>query len=334
MGFKIKIKGGKTKSKTTTATTSASTSATSGTQTSTSTTLPVVPEWATGVTRTAADRVQAVANLDPATLVAPASALQRQAAASAAQLGAPRAGPAAPGVPQSASDIDWLSPYMQAEAPSATAERASDGVARYLNPYLHEVVDTTGADMDVQAGRVRAQQDLDLAGSGAFGGSGSALTRSATEGELARARASTLSGLRSQAYQVALNAASADADRASQAQMLNAQLLLQDRAQKVGFGLSSQQQMLAADANTRANIDTQSTVGATQRSIDQAQRDAPVTTAEHVVGMLSNLPIGLFSGTTKTDASTSNSNSNSTTSESGTTTQTGKSLGVDLGISK
>lgn len=250
------------------------------------TTTPLLPDWATAPVQAAAGRVGSLLDLDPRGLVAPAHGLQQQAASGAA------------GLP---NDTSWLSPALQADTPFASGGKAYDWVGRYMNPYLNEVVDSSAADFDANAGQVRAQQALDLAGSGAFGGSGAALTQSMTEGELSRSRAATLSGLRSQGYNMALQAASGDADRATQARIANAQTALQDRAQKVGFRFDS-------DANQRANIAAQAGLGETLRGIDQQQRLAPVTSAQQVVAMLSGLPLGLFAGEnqqgTKTETAT------------------------------
>jgi hypothetical protein len=251
------------------------------------TTTPIVPDWATAPVQSAANRVGGLLNLEPSNLVAPTHGLQQQAAGTAAGL---------------SNDSSWLSPFMEADTPFASGGKAYDWIGRYMNPYLNDVVDSSAADFDANAGQVRAQQALDLAGSGAFGGSGAALTQSMTEGELSRARASTLSGLRSQGYNMALQAASGDADRATQARVANAQTALQDRAQKVGFGFEG-------DANQRANIATQAGIGGTLRDIDQQQRLAPVTSTQQVVAMLNGLPLGLFAGQneqgTKTDTGTS-----------------------------
>ena len=56
-----------------------------------------------------------------------------------------------------------------------------------------------------------------------------------TEGQLARARATTLGNLRAQGFNTALGAATGDADRSTQASLANAQTALQNRAQTVGF---------------------------------------------------------------------------------------------------
>jgi hypothetical protein len=261
----LKIGGSKSKTKTT------------SNSTLNSTTTPIAPEWASSLTQNVAGRVGSLLSIDPYSLVPSANPLQTQAASGAAGLSA---------------DTSWLTPYLSANTPFASGGKAYDFVDRYMNPYLGEVVDSSAADFDANAGQVRAQQALDLAGSGAFGGSGAALTQSMTEGELSRARASTLSGLRSHAYDTALGAAGGDADRATQARIANAQMSLQDAAQKVGFRLQS-------DANQRANIATQADIGGALRSIDQAQRQAPIWEAQQVVAMLNGMPVGLFMGEQK-----------------------------------
>jgi hypothetical protein len=284
--------------------------------TSTSRTIPTLPGWATSLTQGAAGQVGQVMGTDPGSLVAPAHPLQTLAANRAAGLtGLPWNFDRAAALTRGVADTSWLTPHMSAATPQAAAGQASDYLSRYQNPYLRDVVDSSAADFDAHAGQVRAQQSLDLAGSGAFGGSGAALTQSMTEGELARGRTSTLAGLRSQAFNTALGAAAGDADRATQTGIANAQTALQDRAQRVSFGFQGQQQQLHAadqlanlsatfDANQRNNIATQAAVGDSFRTIDQQQRQAPVTQAQQVVAMLSGLPISLFRGEESTGTKT------------------------------
>ena len=278
------------------------------TTTKNSATTPTLPDWTSNLVQGAAGRVGGLTSLDPTSLVAPADGLQLQARAGAADLsGSPWNFDAAADLTRGVANTSWLDPFMNAATPQATAGRASDHVSSYLNPYLKEVVDSSAADFDSNAGQVRARQALDLAGSGAFGGSGAALTRSMTEGELSRSRASTLSGLRSRAYETALQAAGGDADRASQSSMFNAQTTLQDRMQRAGFGFQAGQQTLnaarglvdvstARDDNMRANIGAQAGRGETFRQIDTDYRQAPVTSTQQIVAALSGLPLDLFRG--------------------------------------
>jgi hypothetical protein len=220
---------------------SASRNKTSSHTTTNSTTTPVVPDWATGLTKNVAGRVGGLLDVDPQSLVAPADPLQSQAAAGAANLsGTPWNYLGAEDLARGAAKVSWLDPYMQGDTPFASGGKAHNYVGNYLNPYLDEVVKATSADLDAHEGQVRAQQDLDLARSGALGGSGAAITKALTEGELHRARGDTLGGLRLHAYDAALGAAAGDADRATQARIANAQTALQDRANKVGWGFQSQ----------------------------------------------------------------------------------------------
>jgi hypothetical protein len=186
-----------------------------------------------------------------------------------------------------------------------------------MDPYLNSVVGAADADLTAHEGQVRAQQALDLAGSGAFGGSGAALTQSMTEGELARARASNLSGLRSQGFSQALGAAQQDAQRAESAKELNAQL----RSQQMDRALAAARQLTGMsndyDANQGSNIATQAQVGDMLRGVAQQQLQAPVASAQQVTALLSGLPIQLFVGQ---DQQGTQSNT-STTNEKGTKTE-------------
>lgn len=269
--------------------------------TQTSARTPVVPDWAAGPVQRGAGQVASLFDLDPGALVAPSHALQAQAATTAASLGGGNgADQGGAGTRAGLGDASWLSPLMGADTPFASGGKAYNYLGQYMDPYLEDVVDASAADFNVHAGKVRAQQDLDLAGAGAFGGSGAALTRSGTEGELARARAATLSGLRSKGWESALGAAQGDAERATRARIANAETALQDRAQKAGFGFKAQEQALAADASQRANATTQAQIGEMLRGVDQQQRAAPVTTAQQIIAMLQGLPLGLFTGQSET----------------------------------
>lgn len=272
---------------------------------------PILPGWATSLTEGAAGRVESLLGRDPAADLAPTHPLQIEAARRAADLGGYEGvyGQAVD-LTRASADGGWAKSFQDAATPFASGGKAYDYTERYLNPYLGQVVEATAADLDADAGRTRARQDLELAGAGAFGGSGAALTRSATEGELARARAAALGGLRASGWQTALGAAQGDADRATQARIANAQLALQDRAQKIALaeGLNARQLTAAdqlaglangLDASRRANIETLGAVGATQRGIEQAQLNAPVTSTQQIVAMLQGLPIGLFAGETE-----------------------------------
>ncbi len=299
MTFGFSLSGNASKSKTTT----------NSVTNSSGTTTPIVPQWGEDLVRKGAERVGSLFDQDPQARVAPTNPLMDQAAKAADRL--PTGGGA---------ETDGLKPFMEADTPFSSGGKAHNSINAYLNPYLKEVVDSSAADLDSNAGQVRAQQALELAGSGAFGGSGAALARSLTEGELLRGRASTLSGLKSRAFETALGAAAGDADRATQARISNAQLKLQDQGQKAGFGFQAQQAALAGNADARANIAAQAELGGTLRGVDTERRNAEATNAGLIVAMLSGLPINLFTGQSQQQTQTANE------------TQKSKQVGVSAGV--
>jgi hypothetical protein len=177
-------------------------------------------------------------------------------------------------------------------------------IGQFMSPYLKQVVGATSADLDASDAKVRAQQALNLAGSGAFGGSGAALTQSATEGELARARATSIGNLLNQGYSQALGGATS-----------HAQLQQQQQAQRLAA--AGQLAGIAGnyDANQRADIATQTATGDDLRNVVQQQDQAPVTSTAQIVAMLNGLPINLFTG--QTTDSTGHTESKGTGSQVG-----------------
>ncbi len=122
-----------------------------------------------------------------------------------------------------------------ANAERATASQGAGYMDDYLNPYTEQVVDTTLADMDENAGTIRAQQAANAARNGGFGGSRFAIQEAQTEGELGRARAASAAGLRSNAFNTAAGLGMGDADRFAQTSGLNAQLGTQTNIANTGF---------------------------------------------------------------------------------------------------
>ena len=272
-------------------------SGTSNTQTN-STTTPIVPDWASNLTQSVAGRVGSLVGQDPQSQVAPVNPLQTAAGLNAGVLS---------GSPWNFDGaLDLYRGVANRQAPSISAN-----IGQFMDPYLNDVVNATSADLDASDGKVRAKQALDLAGSGAFGGSGAALTQSATEGELARARATSLGNLRSQGFAQALGGATSQA-----------QLQQQQQAQRLAAAQGIVDASTAYDANNRANIASQLSTGDDLRNITQQQLQAPTTSTAQIVAMLSGLPINLFTG--QTTSGTSN------TQTKGQTTNVNAGLDVPI----
>ena len=238
-----------------------------------STRTPILPGWATSLTEGVAGQVGSLLGGNPYDYVAPANALQGQAAAGATNLsGQPwnfdGAADLMRGVAQ--HDAKTYAPtfgaadtYGAAAGQAATGQAAMgraagaqaasllDNLESYMSPYRRQVVDSALADFDFGAGQTRAQQDLDLAGSGAFGGSGAALTRSMTEDALARGRATTSANILDQMFQRGATLSADDANRRQQVSLANAAAADQ-------FGLAN---MEAANRVGLANLDAMNRFG-------------------------------------------------------------------------
>lgn len=246
-------------------------------------TTPTNPEWVTKPTESLAGRIGDLSSIDPKSLVAPLSQRETDAFARTDSLGI---------------DNDWFNRTLNADAPQVQSASLLDGLDKYMSPYRRDVVDSALADFDFGAGQTRAQQDLDMAGAGAFGGSGAALTKSMTEDALTRGRASTAATLYDQMFNTGASLSNQDAGRRQSASEANAQLM----RQKLGLDADLQ---FGRDANERANIASQAGAGAIEREVDQQGRMAPYTALGAESSLLSSLPLNLFQGQTSNSTATS-----------------------------
>lgn len=302
------------KKKTTTASSTTSMERSSSAERSTMT--PTHPQWVTDGVQGLSTRLGQLGQADPYGFVAPLSGLEQQAMGGAANLG--RYGFAYD------EAADWLRELPGQEVPVVQAASLLDGIEGYYNPYRHQVVDAATADFDAHAGQTRAAQDLNLAGQRAFGGSGAAITRALTEGELARARASQVSNLLAGMFNTSAGLANQDADRRQQAASQSAQLAAQVGSESLARRLQAANSLAglaqARSASDRDDVATQAALGAQVRAADQAYRLAPYTVLTNQADIMAKLPLELFRGTSTegSSSSTSNGSSNST----GSTTQT------------
>jgi hypothetical protein len=263
---------------------------------------PNNPEWVTSMAQNIGAGIQKFGNQDPYSLVAPASDLEKQAAVSASKLGQGIGGD-----PKGVGGDDWFSSLLSQSAPQVASASLLDNLQSYYNPYRNQVTDAAMADFEADAGRTRAAQDLALAGEGAFGGSGAALTKSLTEGELSRARNTQMSKLLSDMFTTSAGLAGQDADRRQQASAANAQMALENRRMQGQLALEREN-------SNRSNIAAQAALGQQLRGIDQAYRNAPMTQLGNQIDMFSGLPLQLFQGQTTNSNGTSSTKSTQTPS--------------------
>ena len=281
-------------------------SSSTSTTTERATVTPNNPLWVTDQVQGLGERLGQLGRLDPYSLVSPLSAGEQQASQGAAALG--RYGVAYD------ESADWTRGVAAAEAPQMQAASLLEGIEAYYNPYRGQVIDAAAADFDAEAGRTRATQDLALAGQGAFGGSGAALTRSLTEGELARARNTQISGLLRDMFNTSAGLASQDAERRQQASAQNAQLAAQTATLRLQAANGLAGLAGARAASDREDVATQAALGAQVRGVDQAYRLAPYTALNSQADILSKLPLELFRGTTTEGTSTTKGTSTQTPS--------------------
>lgn len=190
--------------------------------TSTATVTPNNPTWVTQGLESVGGALQGLMGRDPRSFVAGPSALQSKAFQDATGLtSSPYFGQAGdifgnvakagPNIYSPATAKATGYDATKGEAQGYTASSLLEGLDRYKSPYERDVVNAAMADFDYGAGQTRANQALEEARSGAFGGSGAAIGRSLTEGELARGRAATSANLLDQMFTRATGLSATDA---------------------------------------------------------------------------------------------------------------------------
>jgi hypothetical protein len=246
---------------------------TSSQSTSTATRTPTNPEWVTSGLQGLGGKIMGLADQDPRSFVAGPSTLQNQVFGDAANLTTSprfnqagdiftRVAGAGPNTydPSQGKAEDWSAQGYDAERFNASS--LLEGLDKYMSPYTGQVVDTALADYDFGAGQTRAGQALEEARSGAFGGSGAAITRALTEDSLTRGRGTLSAGLRDTAFTRGAGLSATDAGFRNQAAAANAAAANQAAA----FRAQAANQAAAANAAARnqfglANMDALNEAG-------------------------------------------------------------------------
>lgn len=272
------------------------------------------PQWSEDMVRNFSGEVDALGKRNPEDFFADADPMQTKAVSDLSNLKGPR------GTPWNFDAAGEAIRGTMGRGPftydAATGKSASvlDNLKSYISPYMTDVVDASIADMDYDAGRTRAQADLDLTNSGAFGGSGAALAKGEIEGQLSRARGSTLANLRDQAYRFGASLAEGDAGRRQQTDLTNVGSV--NRAREYGAGAG--ERALASDRagaeglinlatafggeeranldSTRDNLSMQFDAGEAMRKLREQKLQSPLELAKIRSELMKSLPLELFSG--------------------------------------
>lgn len=263
-------------------------------QNSTATTTPNVPDWLLQPAQTAAGGLSKLLATDPTSFAPTESALQKQATTSAGNLSV------SPLLGQAATQVNAIAPVQ--------GQSLLDGLDRYYTPFKDQVLNPVLSDFDHQSGVVRAGQSAKEAATGSFRGSRSGIAQAATEGELARGRASTEGGLLSDMYGQATTLSGQDAARRQEAMTGNADRSLSGAGLLANIGATEGSQALA-------NEQAQANQGANQTTIDNAMHQAPITTQAQLEGLLSGLDPAMYSGSTVNSNGTSNTTGKTVTSD-------------------
>jgi hypothetical protein len=332
---------------------------TSGTTSMTQT--PTNPEWVTSGLQGLGGQISDLSKLDPYSLVAGPDALQTQAGQGASGLTtSPYFGQGADMLKGVAgAGANTYNPAMMGDIGKVSGASGLTNLNAWMNPYTNDVVNTTLAGFDENAGRTRASQQLDLANDSTFGGSGGSILRSLTERGLAQDRAGTEASLRDQAFNTAAGYSSQDADRTQQASLANLSADLTratanqnalnqggqfnagqhdadlSRQLAVGQGLAGIGQ--AQGGEQRANVAAQAEIGSILQQLAQTRATAPLSLLGTQASLFGGLPLGLLNGQTQSGASNSTTNGTSTTKVSdpmgglGSLLSAGGSLASGLG---
>lgn len=257
---------------------------TNQTQNSTATTTPNVPDWLLQPAQTAAGGLAKLQATDPSTFGPTESALQKQATTAAGNL--------------TSSPLFGQAADMASGVGPVAGQSVLDGLDRYYNPFKDQVLNPVLNDYDHNSGIVRAGQSAREAASGSFRGSRAGIAEGATEGELARGRATTEGGLLKDMYGQATSLSAADADRRQSALTGNADRSVNIAGLLAGLGTSQ-------GNDARANFQAQAQQGETQTAVDNGIAQAPLTTQAQLEGLLSGLDPSLYSGSTVNSNGTS-----------------------------
>ncbi len=305
-------------SSSTTKQTSSGTSNITGTRATSGTRQNTTADWIKKLAEGFGGEIGGLGGVDANSLVPDANPLQQKGFGDAAGLG---------GLAETfGGALDMTAAAGQSAAPRTEFVKSAPLMSQFSDPFQKDVIDSWATDFDTDAGRTRAAQDLELAGSGAFGGSGAAITKSMTEGELARARSGGIAGLRSQGFNTALNAAMAEANRKQGANDLNASLYAGQLDRTLNAGRSLADIAATYGGEKRADLGATMAAGDVLRGIQTEKANAVPEWLRRRQELLSGLPLDLFGGEIYDETA----DTTGTTTTTGTSTTKAKNNSSDL----
>lgn len=282
---------------------------------------PTNPAWVSSGLAQLGGAATKLASTDPYSFVAGPDALQTQAAQQASTLAPSQ---------NYGQATNLYGSVGSAAAPQAGFTSLLNNLSSYMNPYTNNVVNTTLAGFDQNAGRQQAQDLLTRGRDATFGGSGGAIMQALDNQNIARDRAQTEAQLRDQAFNTGAGLSSQDAAQQNQIAQTNAQLASQTQAQRIAAAAGLTNTGQAHDASQMSQLSAQTQIGSILQQLAQVRAGAPISSLAGASSIFNSLPTGLLHGQNSNGTTHEVTNGTSTTTKSDPMGTIG-SLGMGLG---
>lgn len=260
-------------------------------QKSTSTTSTQLPSWLSANMRGISDKASSMLGADPASFYAdPNPTIE------AANTGALGLGGSNKYLDKAFTTLDLVGNY---KSPKATAYSTLENLDAFMNPFTDQVVDTTLAGYDRQAGATRARSKGAEAATQAFNSSRAGIQSAELDALLDMNRAGTEAGLRKDAFNTGAGLAADEASRKTQVSMQNAATNLAKQNQGLAIAQALAEMGLAEQAGGRADIATQLAAGGLLYDIENAKAGAPLDVTSRLAAIQAGIA-PMFATTTST----------------------------------
>lgn len=182
--------------------------------------------------------------------------------------------------------------------PTTAASLLDVPINRYLNPVTEQLVDTSLAAFDDDAGRRQAAFAAQGAQNGAFGGSRYGIAEAQFGADATRERSLLDSQLRSSAFDRATGLASTDTANRQDTGQFNANLQRQQLADRIAAAQVIGNNATSGGSLAQGDAAAQLAAGNAQRAIDQQNALAPLTGLAAYGGLLDPALLAALTGQT------------------------------------
>ena len=296
---------------------------------------PTLPPWASQGLQMVGNNAISLDQNDPSEYVAGPQPDQTQAASEASNLGSTWQGD----LGQATTDTQNVENAATPQIGASTIDPSSlltvnGGINSYLSPYLNDVVNSSMATYNQQAGQQTAALEAQGAQNGAFGGDRFGLAQGELGGQIALGAGNLESGLLNTGYNNAVAAAESDASLQQSGNEYNATNTQNANEFNANQQTSALQRQLAAAAQIAnlggaanqdqiADIQAQDAAAQPLQAIAQAKATAPIALTQATAGILQ----GITPDVKGSDISGINSSTSTTTTNPSTMDDIGQGIG-------